>query len=132
MGFFENLFGSNQAQDAHAQVYGCGQINESHKSSLSHEVISGAAGFEAMKAYERHCAANGQPQSHAMMKELLAGFAAAEIDKQFETKGLDWLDKEKAKKMAIQQAHQLAAEQYGEGNVAPTGYFQQKNEDVYC
>jgi hypothetical protein len=89
-----------------------------------------------MKAYEQHCAENGQPQSvsrlwfaptesnadvasfrfrrrhilsshtpiytntlrphypphalqHAMAKELLAGFAAAEVDKIFETKG-EW------------------------------------------
>jgi hypothetical protein len=26
-------------------------------------------GFEAMKAYEDHCRANGQPPSHAMAKE---------------------------------------------------------------
>jgi hypothetical protein len=50
-------------------------------------VIAGAAGFAAMKAYEDHLRATGAEPSHALMKELLAGFAAAEIDKLVETKG---------------------------------------------
>jgi hypothetical protein len=37
--------------------------NPEHKAKLSHELIGGAAGFEAMKAYEQHCAKNGQPPS---------------------------------------------------------------------
>lgn len=37
--------------------------NPEHKAKLSHELIGGAAGFEAMKAYEQHCARNGQPPS---------------------------------------------------------------------
>jgi hypothetical protein len=34
-----------------------------------------------MKAYENHVRASGQEPSHPLMKELLAGFAAAEVDK---------------------------------------------------
>ncbi len=68
-----------------------------------------------MKAYEDHVRRTGQQVSHPLMKELLAGFAAAEVDKLFETKGLDYLDREKAKRHAIQQAHHLANEQYGQG-----------------
>jgi hypothetical protein len=34
-----------------------------------------------MKAYENHLRATGQQPSHELMKELLAGFAAAEVDK---------------------------------------------------
>ncbi|WWD18157.1 hypothetical protein CI109_102606 [Kwoniella shandongensis] len=86
------------------QVYGIDPQNPEHKAKLSHELIGGAAGFEAMKAYEQHCAANGQPQSHALAKELLAGFAAAEVDKLFETKGLDAYDREEAKRHAKNQA----------------------------
>jgi hypothetical protein len=52
-----------------------------------HAAIAGAAGFEAMKAYENHLRATGQEPSHSLMKELLAGFAAAEVDKLAETKG---------------------------------------------
>jgi len=69
-------------------------------------LIAGAAAFEAEKAYERHVAANGKPPNHQMAKELLAGFAAAEADKMFETHGLDFLDREEAKRKAQHQAVQ--------------------------
>jgi hypothetical protein len=42
------------------------------------------------------------------MKELLAGFAAAEVDKLVETKGLDYIDREKAKRHAVAQAHEVS------------------------
>jgi hypothetical protein len=70
---------------------------------VSHELIGGAAAYEAAKAYENHCAANGQPASHAEAKELFAGFAGAFVDREVETKGLDFIDKEKAKREANQQ-----------------------------
>jgi hypothetical protein len=38
---------------------------------LSHELIAGAASYEAMKAYENHCNENGQPGSHEKAKEIL-------------------------------------------------------------
>ena len=38
------------------------QYQESdHKASLSHELIAGAASYEAAKAYENHCDRNGMP-----------------------------------------------------------------------
>jgi hypothetical protein len=42
-------------------VYNMDPNSEQHKSKLSHELIGGAAGFEAMRAYEQHCSRNGQP-----------------------------------------------------------------------
>ncbi len=74
-----------------------------------------------MKAYEDRVRNSGEQVSHPMMKEILAGLAAAEVDKLFETKGLDYLDREKAKQMAIQQAHQLAHDKYGPGGVYNPG-----------
>lgn len=47
------------------QVEGAG-----HKASLSHELIAGAAAYEAAKAYEKHCADNGKPDSHAYVGRL--------------------------------------------------------------
>lgn len=44
--------------------------------------------MKAAKAYEEHKAKNGQPESHAKAKELLAGFAGAFIDREFESKGV--------------------------------------------
>ncbi|KAF8309593.1 putative phosphoglycerate mutase family protein, partial [Clavulina sp. PMI_390] len=71
-----------------------------HKASWTHELIAGAASYEAAKAYENHVAENGHPDSHAKAKELLAGFAGAFIDREVETRGLDFIDKEKAKHQA--------------------------------
>ena len=60
-----------------------------HQAHMSHELLGGAAAFEvcssplfiitngltdifqAAKGYEKHCAENGKPQSHAKAKELL-------------------------------------------------------------
>ena len=72
-----------------------------------------------MKAYEDHCRDSGETVSHGKMKELLAAFAAAEVDNLVETKGLDFLDREKLKHLATKQAHILATEKYGEGQVGP-------------
>ncbi|CAF2973477.1 unnamed protein product [Rotaria sp. Silwood2] len=66
-----------------------------------------------MKAFEDHARNTGEQISHPLMKELLAGFASAEVDKLFEIRRLDFLDRERAKHRAIQQAHQLADEKYG-------------------
>jgi deoxyribodipyrimidine photolyase-like uncharacterized protein len=82
----------------------------------------------AMKAYEDHCRDSGETVSHGKMKELLAAFAAAEVDKLVETKGLDFLDREKLKHLASHQAHALANEKYGEGQVGP-GSGQGDNND---
>ncbi|RXK42554.1 hypothetical protein M231_00108 [Tremella mesenterica] len=76
------------------QVYEC-DPQAPHKAAFSHELIGGAAAFEAMKAYEGHLQANGQPPSHAVAKEIIAGLVGAEIDKLVETKGLDAWDQHK-------------------------------------
>ncbi|KAJ3555831.1 hypothetical protein NM688_g2362 [Phlebia brevispora] len=70
---------------------------DEHKASLSHELIAAAASYEAAKAYEEHCRRNGQPPSHEKAKEILAGFAGAFIDREVETKGLDFIDRERVK-----------------------------------
>lgn len=85
MGWFDH----DEARNASQEVYGYeGQVQEQHKGKFSHELIAGAAGFEAVKAYEDHLRKEGQPVSHSTMKELLAGFAMAEVDKLVETKGV--------------------------------------------
>lgn len=96
------LFGWDDASSANDQVY-----NQENNGSWTHELIAAAAGYEAMKSYNNYEAENGKPQSNQMLKEVLAGFAAAEVDKLAETKGLDWLDREKAKKMAAEQSNTL-------------------------
>jgi hypothetical protein len=107
MGLFD-FFGSSGAEDAHNQVYG----GQTHHSTWTHELLAGAAAFEALKAYEDQQAKSGKPVNHAFAKELVAGFAAAEADKLFESKGLDFLDREKAKHHAKEQATKLYDEKY--------------------
>jgi len=74
-----------------------------NQASLSHELIAGAASYEAAKAYENHVNQNGQPGSHEEAKEIAAGFAGAFIDREVETRGADAFDAEKAKYQARQQ-----------------------------
>jgi len=109
-------FGHDDAHKHYQDIYHAEPHH--HQGSLGHEAIAGAAGFAAMKAYESHLRASGQQPSHALMKEILAGIAAAEVDKLIETKGLDWVDRHKAKKLAEKQAHELAEQRYYGG----TGY----------
>ena len=97
--------------------------NAPHKAALSHELIAAAASYEAAKAYEDHCKRNGKPESHEKAKEILwvyvssphlarvayaftlsAGFAGAFIDRAIETKGLDFIDRERAKRDGMLQA----------------------------
>ena len=59
-------------------------------------------------------AETGKQVSHGFAKELIAGFAGAEVDKLAETKGLDFLDREKAKHHTKRQAEHLYEEQYGQ------------------
>ncbi|KAF8968592.1 putative phosphoglycerate mutase family protein [Flammula alnicola] len=92
-----------------AQAYGQVQSGE-NQASWSHELIAGAASYEAAKAYEKHCDENGQPASHQEAKELLAGLTGAIVDREFETRGLDFIDREKAKRHAQQQAEQGLAD----------------------
>ncbi|KDQ21034.1 hypothetical protein BOTBODRAFT_101035 [Botryobasidium botryosum FD-172 SS1] len=68
-----------------------------HQASWSHEAIAAAASYEAAKAYENHCRENGQPSSHEKAKEIFAGFAGAFVDREVETRGLDAIDKARAK-----------------------------------
>ncbi|KAJ5701744.1 hypothetical protein N7488_009292 [Penicillium malachiteum] len=83
-----------------------------HEASWSHELIAGAASFEAAKAYENHCAANGQPTNHAEAKEIMAGLAGAFIDREVETKGLDFIDREEAKRKARQHIEEADESQF--------------------
>lgn len=109
MDFLGNILGHHEAMRANEEVFG--PTNE-HKSSLTHELIAGAAGFEAMKSYEKYLRELGEKPSYSLMKEILAGLAVAEVDKLIKTKGLDEIDAVKARRMATQVAHKIAEEKY--------------------
>ncbi|OAX33699.1 hypothetical protein K503DRAFT_775331, partial [Rhizopogon vinicolor AM-OR11-026] len=65
------------------------------EAQLSHELIAAAASFAAMKAYNKYCEKNGTPVSHSTAKEIMAAGAGFFLDRMIETKGLDYIDKQK-------------------------------------
>ncbi|OWA51548.1 hypothetical protein BV898_16027 [Hypsibius exemplaris] len=122
-----------QAKNAHVAVYGDDGSNaqpvpvaqqpqptEKNKGSWTHELIAAAAGFEAMRVYERRQAKQkGAPPSHSVVKGILAGLAAAAVDRLIETKGLDWIDAQKAKRGATKTAEDMVDQvERGGGSVA--------------
>jgi hypothetical protein len=60
----------------------------------------------------------GKPVSHQFAKELLVGIAGAEVDKLFETKGLNFIDREKAKHHARENVEHMYDEHYVRGHGA--------------
>lgn len=102
-----------ESQNAYESFYEDGQ-DERHQAKFSHEAVAGAAGFFAMHEYEKRERAEGEEVNHGFIKEMLAGVAAGEVDKLAETKGLDYIDREKAKRQAGEQAQQMYDQQYGQ------------------
>eukprot|EP00249_Psilotum_nudum_P025193 c29440_g1_i1 orf=84-470(+) len=106
------MFGWDEGKDSYNQVYSDDQPD--NQASFGHELIGGAAAFAGMKAFEDHQRAEGKPVSHQFAKELIAGFAGAEVDRLAETKGEDFVDRERAKHEAKKRAENLYDQQYGE------------------
>ncbi len=55
----------------------------------------------------------GKPVSHSFAKEMIAGIAGAEVDRLAETKGEDFVDRERAKHHARVNAEALYDNHYG-------------------
>jgi hypothetical protein len=55
----------------------------------------------------------GKTVSHQFAKEALMGLAGAEVDRLAETKGADYIDREKAKRDAQDNASQMYDDHYG-------------------
>jgi hypothetical protein len=67
-----------------------------------------------MHLWENKQRGEGKTVSHSFAKEMIAAVAGAEVDKLVETKGLDFVDREKTKRHAKEQAEKLYDEQYGD------------------
>lgn len=123
------LSSTDQAQDQYNQINNA--TDASHHSSIGHEALGGAAAFAAMKFFEDHQRKAGaythpwtvysfvngfvgKPIEHSLAKEILAGFAGAAVDGLVESKGLDFIDKQKAKHQAKQQAEKLYDSHYSD------------------
>ncbi|RMJ21881.1 cipC-like antibiotic response protein [Aspergillus sp. HF37] len=115
-------FGWGDSEHAHRQVY----HGEAHEASLTHELLAGAASFEAMKLWEDYQRKQGKSVSHSFAKEAIAGIVGSQIDRLAETKGMDELEKHKAKRHAEENAHQMYSEHYeremGAGEYDPGRY----------
>ncbi|KAJ5636843.1 uncharacterized protein N7484_010156 [Penicillium longicatenatum] len=94
-------FSGDSEQASHHQQWNNSEPRE-HEASFTHELLAGAASYEAAKAYEEHEAREGKPPSHEKAKEIMAGIAGAFIDREVESKGLDFVDREKVKYQARQ------------------------------
>ncbi|CAG8631481.1 4478_t:CDS:2 [Ambispora leptoticha] len=105
---FVHSYDRSTGERHHEEVYG----GKTHKAKLSHEAVAGAAAFAAFRAYEKKREKEGKKDNHALAKELIAALAAAEAEKLFETKGLDFLDKRKAEKHARDAAEKLYTQHY--------------------
>ncbi|GMG03719.1 unnamed protein product [Aspergillus oryzae] len=92
----------------HKEVY----QKEGHEGHWSHDAIGGAAAYEAMKAFNDHQAKNGKPQDHAQAKQIAAGLATAAVTHLFETKGLNFIDREKAEYRAKKDAEEAIDRHY--------------------
>ncbi|KAI9287234.1 ricin B lectin domain-containing protein [Umbelopsis sp. AD052] len=76
-----NTWGVPRPEDlheAHREVY------KERKAHLSHEVIAGAAAFEAVRAYAHHQQNEGKPIAHPHAKEAIAAIASAEVCCQYD------------------------------------------------
>lgn len=102
------MFGFGDHEDNHQAVYG-----EKHEGKFSHELLAGAASFEAAKLFEDRQRREGKPVSHAFAKEMLAGIVGGEVDKLFETKGLDYLDRGEARRQAVDNVQRGYDNHYG-------------------
>jgi hypothetical protein len=106
MGFFD----FDGARDAYDRVYD----DDRPRHEITHELLAGAAGFEAMRLYEHHREREGITEHHELGKELLAGFAAAELDRHLERGYYDHVDREQAQWYAQQQAEYLYDQRWGQ------------------
>ncbi|KAI9878542.1 MAG: hypothetical protein M1830_000596 [Pleopsidium flavum] len=111
------MFGWDESQDAHQQVYGDNQ-DYNNKAEFSHELIAGGAAFEGFKLFEDNQRKEGKPVSHAFAKEVLAGFVGGEVDKLAETKGMDAYDRERAQHRAKENSENMYDQHYVQGQGA--------------
>lgn len=106
-----------EARDARDQLYS-NDDRPSSKPNLGHEILGGAAAFEAMHLWEKEQRRKGEPVSHGFAKEALAAMAGAEADKLWERHhgrdGGNERDRERGREHARRQVEELYDQQYGE------------------
>ncbi|KAI8075937.1 uncharacterized protein B0P05DRAFT_588354 [Gilbertella persicaria] len=100
-------------EEAYNTIVNTETVTEEHKAEWTHELLGSAAAFAAMRAYNKRKEESGEEVDHSLAKELLAGLAGGAVDNLVESKGMDWLDRHRAKKQAEEEAQKLYSEQTG-------------------
>ncbi|KAG2202119.1 uncharacterized protein EV154DRAFT_542579 [Mucor mucedo] len=100
-------------EEAYNTIVNTEVVTEEHKQNWTHGLLASAAGFAALRAYNKKQEEEGNEVDHALAKELLAGLSAGAVDNLVETKGMDWFDKHKAKKQAEEEAQKLYSRETG-------------------
>lgn len=67
-----------------------------------------------MQMFEDRQRKEGKPVSHQFAKEAIAAFAGGEVDRLAETKGADYIDRERAKREAEHRSKDLYDQHYGQ------------------
>jgi len=112
------MFGFDESHDAYQQVYNQDQDqynggpDDPNQGKFSHELVAGAASFEAFKLFEDRQRKEGKPVSHQFAKEMLAGIAGGEVDKLAETKGMDFVDRERTQHRAKKNVEEMYDQHY--------------------
>jgi len=88
-------FGWGESHEAYQEVN-----NAPNEAKFSHEALAGAAAFGAFKMFEDKQRDDGKPVNHQFAKEMLVGLAGVEADRLAETKGEDFIDRERTKHSA--------------------------------
>ncbi|UDD63934.1 hypothetical protein AFCA_011185 [Aspergillus flavus] len=96
----------------HEGAYNQVQESQGHEAHLTHDLIGGAVGYEAIKKFNEYQAKNGKPVEHAQAKELIGGFVSAALTNLVETKGLDQVDKFRAEQEAKRHAEEALRPHY--------------------
>lgn len=85
-----------------------------NKAEWSDELMTAAAAYEAAERYEDYIAQNGHPDKQAQGKKVLAAAIDSFVDREVETNGLDFIDRERVKGHAQQRAEEELDNQYGD------------------
>ncbi|KAJ5887898.1 hypothetical protein N7495_007939 [Penicillium taxi] len=72
-------------------------VNNHHNAKWTFELLGGAAAYEAIQAYEDHEAREGKIEDRVKAKEFIATAISAYIAREVESKGIDYVDLNKAK-----------------------------------
>jgi hypothetical protein len=127
---------SDECERSYNRVYDDNNFRaDTHPHLLGHQAVAGVAALAGFKAFEDHqrkeglsaqlewphniyYLLTGKPVSHQFAKEMLAGFAGAEVDKMAQRRGDGWFHREMARHQAQENAKQMYDDYYIQDQMA--------------